>query len=144
MPELGAELDEIEVILFGGKKVLTMLTIAVRAGHLSTTELLIELGADTSKVDAAEASKGTSLLRRVREKTKSRPEAVEAAKAVKAAEAQRLAAEASKTTLADLAPVGMTLVKVAGAIALLSTGNLIIAGLAYYWYRNYYQKKNPA
>ena len=56
--------------------------------------------------------------------------------------AKAAAAEASKTTLADLAPIGMTLLKVAGAVFVLGTGNLVLAGLAYYYYRNYYQKKN--
>ena len=56
--------------------------------------------------------------------------------------AKAAAAEASKTTLADLAPIGMTLLKVAGAVFVLGTGNLVLAGLAYYYYRNYhYQKK---
>ena len=49
-------------------------------------------------------------------------------------------AEASKTQLSDLAPVGMTALKVVGGIALLGSGNLVVAGMAYYYYRNYYNK----
>merc|ERR1711988_1097909 len=55
--------------------------------------------------------------------------------------AKAAAAEASKTTLADFAPVGMTLLKVAGGVVLLGTGNIMVAGLAFYWYRNYYNKQ---
>lgn len=55
--------------------------------------------------------------------------------------ARAAAAEAAKTTLADLAPIGATMVKVVGGVVLLGTGNLVLAGGAYWYYRSYYQKK---
>jgi len=45
--------------------------------------------------------------------------------------------EASKTTFKDLLPVLKTFAKIVGGIALLSTGNIVMWGLAYYMYRNY-------
>jgi cation-transporting ATPase 13A1 len=50
--------------------------------------------------------------------------------------------EASKVSLKDLAPIGMTLVKVVVVVAILGTGNLLLAGGAFWWYRNY-SAKNP-
>ena len=49
--------------------------------------------------------------------------------------------EAAKTTFADLVPVMMTLLKIIGGLLLLGSGNILIWGLAYYWYRYYYVKK---
>ena len=45
--------------------------------------------------------------------------------------------EARKTTLADLAPVALTLAKVVGVVFVLGTGNILMAGCAYYFYRNW-------
>jgi hypothetical protein len=44
--------------------------------------------------------------------------------------------EAKKTTVKDVLPVFMTLGKVAAVVIVLGTGNILLAGLAYYWYRN--------
>ncbi|KAJ1455667.1 hypothetical protein M885DRAFT_463980 [Pelagophyceae sp. CCMP2097] len=48
--------------------------------------------------------------------------------------------EAKTTTLADVRPVAVTALKVAAGVALLAQGNLIMLGLAFYFYRNYNRK----
>lgn len=55
--------------------------------------------------------------------------------------AKAMTSEASKTKLSDLAPIGLTLVKVIGGVFLIGTGNIMVAGIAFYWYRTYYNKK---
>ena len=45
------------------------------------------------------------------------------------------------TTFKDVLPVVLTLGKVAAVIIVLGTGNILFAGLAYYWYRNISTKK---
>lgn len=55
--------------------------------------------------------------------------------------AKAMTSEAMKTQLSDLAPIGITLLKVVGGVVLLGTGNIMVAGLAFYWYRNYYNKQ---
>ena len=52
--------------------------------------------------------------------------------------------EASKVTLKDLYPILMTIVKVAGVVFILGTGNLILGGAAYWWYRQYSQRQKAA
>lgn len=47
--------------------------------------------------------------------------------------------EARKTSLSDLLPVGLTLLKVLGVVFVLSTGNLLMAGAAWYFWRNFSQ-----
>ena len=49
--------------------------------------------------------------------------------------------EASKTSLKDLYPVLMTLLKIIGGVLLLGTGNILLWGLTYYVYRQYSQKQ---
>ena len=49
--------------------------------------------------------------------------------------------EAKKTTLMDLAPVLMTLLKVVGVVAILGTGNIVLAGAAFYFYRTFTQQQ---
>lgn len=46
-------------------------------------------------------------------------------------------AEARKTTLEDVKPVFFTLCKVVGVVAILGSGNIILAGAAWYFYRNF-------
>ena len=46
-------------------------------------------------------------------------------------------AEARKTTLEDVKPVFFTLCKVVGVVAILGTGNLVLGGAAFYFYRNF-------
>merc|ERR1711871_519373 len=49
--------------------------------------------------------------------------------------------EASKTSLKDLYPVLMTLLKIIGGVLLSGTGNILLWGLTYYVYRQYSQKQ---
>lgn len=48
--------------------------------------------------------------------------------------------EFKKTTFKDFIPILMTFAKILGGLFILGTGNILLAGLAYWWYRNYYNK----
>ena len=52
--------------------------------------------------------------------------------------------EAAKVTLKDLYPILMTIVKVVGVVFILGTGNLLLGGAAYWWYRQYSQRQKAA
>jgi cation-transporting ATPase 13A1 len=48
--------------------------------------------------------------------------------------------EFKKTTWKDFMPILMTLVKIGGILLILGSGNILLAGIAYWWYRNYGDK----
>lgn len=50
--------------------------------------------------------------------------------------------ELKKTTLADFVPILFTVLKVVGVLFILGTGNILLAGLAFWWYRSYTNKDN--
>jgi len=52
--------------------------------------------------------------------------------------------EAAKTRLSDLYPILMTVLKIGGGIFLLSTGNILLWGIAYFSYRRYSNPQPPA
>jgi len=52
--------------------------------------------------------------------------------------------EAAKVTLKDLYPILMTIVKVAAVVFVLGTGNILLGGAAYWWYRQYSSKAKAA
>ena len=56
---------------------------------------------------------------------------------------QAMADEARSTTLKDITPVLLTAAKIVGVILVLGTGNIMLAGIGYYYYRQYVQKTSP-
>ena len=52
--------------------------------------------------------------------------------------------ELKKTTWKDFMPIVMTALKVMGGLVILGTGNILLAGIAYYMYRNYSNKAATA
>lgn len=48
--------------------------------------------------------------------------------------------EAKKLSWRDFVPIGMTVFKVAAVLVVLGTGNLLLAGMAFWWYRSYSNK----
>ena len=55
-----------------------------------------------------------------------------------------MVSEATKTTPRDLMPIFMTVIKIVGVILILSTGNILLWGGAFYMYRKYYSNPAPA
>ena len=51
--------------------------------------------------------------------------------------------EAKKTSVADLMPILSTVAKIAAVIFVLATGNILLAGAAYYYYNQYQKRTNP-
>eukprot|EP01040_Poterioochromonas_malhamensis_P009840 gene9840-10684_t len=49
--------------------------------------------------------------------------------------------EFKKTTIADFIPIFKTFLLIVGCLIILGTGNLLLAGAAYWWYRSYYANK---
>jgi cation-transporting ATPase 13A1 len=49
--------------------------------------------------------------------------------------------EFKKTTWQDFVPIFYTVLKIVAAIFILGTGNILLAGLAYWWYRQYSQQQ---
>lgn len=52
-------------------------------------------------------------------------------------------AEASRTTLKDFQPVATTALKIIIAVCLLSTGNVFLYGLSFFWYYKWTQTQTP-
>ena len=52
--------------------------------------------------------------------------------------------EARRTSMSDVTPVLATAAKIIGAVALLSTGNLLLMGAAFMWWRNSKKAADPA
>ena len=52
--------------------------------------------------------------------------------------------ELKRTTLKDLYPIVMTVVKIGAGLILLGTGNILLIGGAIWWYRSYSQKQAAA